>query len=126
MKTSILKYVLLACATASCLPALAANLPDYYPTAFDRWGVIDRVDLDNHILVVNDRSVHISRDLRVYTANTRFALARSLQPGMKIGFGTTGTRTAGGAVTEVWVLPGDYTPTQGGSTPVQERRMRRD
>ena len=37
MKISFAKHALLICAMVIGLPAIAANLPDYYPAAFDRW-----------------------------------------------------------------------------------------
>lgn len=96
---------------ALSLPAAASALPGYYPEAFDRWGVISRVDVDSRTLVVDDSKVTLSLNLEVHTPATRFGTIRSLQPGMKVGFGTTGSRAARrGAVAEVWVLPEDYSP----------------
>lgn len=93
------------------LPAAASSLPAYYPESFDRWGVVNQVDSDNRTLVVSDIKVPLSLNLKVYTPTTRFGTIQSLQPGMKIGFGTTGSRAVrSGAVSELWVLPNDYTP----------------
>lgn len=93
------------------LPATAATLPEYYPESFDRSGVINRVDVDNRVIVIDDSKVQLSLNLKVYTPTTRFATIRSLKPGMRIGFGTTGSRAAhNSAVPELWVLPDDYTP----------------
>lgn len=126
MKSFIHKYLPLICAMVISMPALSAKLPDYYPEVFDRWGVIDQIDMDKQTIVVNDLNIHTVRDLHVYMVNTRFATAQSLQPGMKIGFGTTGSRALSGTVTEVWVLPADYTPSRSESTPAHERRKGRD
>lgn len=109
MRLSV-KCALLTLALAVSLPAMSAGLPNYYPAAFDRWGVIDALDLDNQMIVMNDIHIHVARDLQVHTPNTRFATADSLKRGMKIGFGTTGSRGLTGPVTEVWVLPASYTP----------------
>lgn len=126
MKIRLHKLALLAGALALSLPAFAAGLPDYYPERFDRWGVIDQLDLDNHIVVINDVSIRVAPDLRVYTVNTRSATQQSLKPGMKIGFGTTGSRALSGAVAEVWVLPADYTPSSDERSPAHDRRNGRD
>jgi hypothetical protein len=126
MKMYIHKMMLLICAMGLSLPALSAKLPDYYPAAFDRVGVIDQIDLDNRVIVVNDKNIRVALDLKVYTVNTRFASSQSLQPGMVIGFGTSGSRAISGAVSEIWVLPADYTPTQSKAGPVNERRKDRD
>jgi hypothetical protein len=126
MKSKLHKLILLAGAVALSLPAIAAGLPDYYPERFDRWGVIDQLDLDNQIIVVNDVNIRVTRGLRIYTVNTRFASLQSLKPGMKVGFGTTGSRAINGAVSEVWVLPADYIPPQGDSSATNERRKGRD
>lgn len=126
MTTSIRKLALLLCALVLAGPAAAAALPDYYPAQFDRTGVIDNVDLDNGAIAVDDVTVRIARDLRVYTPHTRFATARSLQPGMKIGFGTTGSRALGNAVSEIWVLPADFVSSRGAESPSHERRKDRD
>jgi hypothetical protein len=111
MRLSI-KYAVLALGLAASLPAMSGSLPDYYPAKFDRWGVIDALDLGNQIIVVNDAQIHVARDLQVHTLNTRFATARTLTRGMKIGFGTTGSRGLTGPVTEVWVLPVGYIPSR--------------
>lgn len=126
MKKSFYTGLAALCAMIASLPVLAANLPDYYPEQFDRWGVIDQLDLGNLVIVVNDQNIHVARNLQVHTLNTRFATGQSLQPGMKIGFGTSGSRALSGAVSEVWVLPADYTAPGGGNTSVHERRSGRD
>lgn len=126
MKVSIRKYVPLICAMALSLPAISANLPEYYPAVFDRWGMIDQIDLDHQIIVVNDINIHVARDLQVHTVNTRFATAQTLKPGIKIGFGTTGSRATTGTVAEVWILPADYTPSQSENGPAHDRRKGRD
>jgi hypothetical protein len=126
MNMNINKMMLLICALAVSLPAWSAKLPDYYPPAFDRWGVIDQLDLDNRIIVVNDKNIRVALDLKVYTVNTRFATSQSLQPGMVVGFGTSGSRAISGAVSEIWVLPADYTPARSNDGPAHERRKDRD
>jgi len=126
MNMYIHKIMLLICAVAMSLPAFSAKLPDYYPAAFDRWGVIDQVDLDNRVIVVNDINIHVALDLKVHTVNTRFAIPRSLQPGMAVGFGTSGSRAISGAVSEIWVLPSDYTPSRSNDGQAHERRKDRD
>lgn len=128
MKSKLHKLMLLAGALALGLPAFAAGLPDYYPQRFDRWGIIDQIDLDRQTIVINDVNVKVARDLRVYTVNTRFAARQSLKPGMKVGFGTTGSRALTGAVSELWILPADYTPPPPGSDapPENERRKGRE
>lgn len=125
MKTGFPKRMLMIGAMALSWPAFAAKLPDYYPTVFDRWGTIDYIDLGNRALVVNDRTVHITSDLQVHTMNTRFATGSTLHRGMKIGFGTTGgSGSAGSGVTEVWVLPADYSPPKDTDDSTQARENR--
>lgn len=125
MKLQSLRLAILICSLALNLSAFAAGLPDYYPQRFDRWGIIDQVDLDSRILVINDVSVKIAHDLHVYTMNTRFAAPQSLKRGMKVGFGTTGSRALTGAVSELWILPADYTPPPPGTeTPMENERRK--
>lgn len=126
MPVNIHKILTMISVLVLSLPAFATDLPDYYPESFDRWGMINQVDLDNLVIVVNDINIHVTRDLRVNTPNTRFALGRSLQPGMKIGFGTSGSRAITGPVPEVWVLPADYAPPHNKAGPTHERRKNRD
>jgi hypothetical protein len=126
MNKHINTILLLICAMGLSLPALSANLPDYYPPAFDRWGVVNQVDLDNRVIVVNDINIHVVFDLKVHTVNTRFATSQSLQPGMVVGFGTSGSRAISGAVSEIWVLPAAYTPARSNDGPAHERRNSRD
>ncbi|MCC6208051.1 MAG: hypothetical protein IT488_07850 [Gammaproteobacteria bacterium] len=126
MKIKFHKLVLMAGAMALGSLAFAAGLPDYYPEKFDRWGVIDQLDLENRVIVVNDVGIKIAHDLRIYTTNTRFAAPQSLKPGMRIGFGTTGSRSLAGPVTEVWVLPPNYTPTRDSGSETGDRRKGRE
>lgn len=125
MKTVFHKPMLMIWAMTLSLPAFSARVPDYYPAVFDRWGTIDYIDLGNRALVVNDRTIHITPDLQVHTLNTRFATGSTLHKGMKIGFGTTGGGSpAGAVVTEVWVLPADYTPPQNTDDSTQAKENR--
>ncbi len=110
MKANIPRPALLIYMLMLASPAFSASLPDYYPERFDRIGTLDDIDLDRRVMIINDVTIPIAIDLRVHNLNTRFSTARSLVPGMNVGFGTTGSRGLSGAVSDLWVLPADYVP----------------
>jgi len=86
----------------------ADNLPDYYPSSFHRWGVIDRLDIAGGDVVVNDTLMHISENVKIHTPNTQFATVHALNKGAKIGVAFSTTSPVKRMIDEIWILPGDY------------------
>lgn len=89
----------------------ATTLPEYYPKAFAQWGVVSQVDVAAGEMIVNDQTIRIARDANVYTPNTRHETVHGLRPGVRIAWGSGGARSPG-AVTAIWVLPPNYTPSR--------------
>jgi len=106
-KANTLIAFLAACLLYS-IAGTAATLPGYYPPAFRMWGTLDRLDIDGGMAVINDTQMTISSNVHVYTPHSRFASVHTLRPGSKVGI----TMTVGGnqppTITDIWVLPDDY------------------
>lgn len=85
----------------------AGELPDYYPQAFYTWGKIDHLDTKQGIMVIDDKSVNLAPNTKVYTTSSRFGTVSSLHVGMVVGIYR---RNHQAAINEVWVLPDDYKP----------------
>jgi hypothetical protein len=91
--------------------ANASGLPEHYPDAFAQWGVISHVDANAGRIVIDDMTVQLASDVRVYTVNTRHETIHGLRPGMRVAYGRGGARMPG-AVAELWVLPADFRPSR--------------
>jgi len=85
---------------------LAGGLPDYYPEHFDRWGVIDRLDLNAQEIIIDDVMMHFAIGTKTHTLNTEFSMLQSLGKGMKVGVRFASRNR--GLIEEIWVLPQSY------------------
>jgi hypothetical protein len=90
------------------IAGMATTLPDYYPPAFRVWGVLDRLDIAGGMAVINDTQMTISANVHVYTPSSRFASVHALQPGSKVGISMSGGGNQPPMITDIWVLPDDY------------------
>ena len=83
--------------------AQAAGLPHYYPSSFDRQGVISGMGSGG--LYVNARRYQLDPNVRIHSLDTQFASRRALQGGTEIGFSTSPDRKGIDKITEIWLLP---------------------
>lgn len=111
MNKLIVSTALLLCLLAPAATILAGSLPAYYPAHFTRTGTIDRMDLANRDIVINDTLMHFSSQTRVHSLNTQFSLLNSLRKGMKVGLAFVDNRR--GLIDEIWVLPKNYRGRRG-------------
>jgi hypothetical protein len=95
------------CLLLTSLPVIAGKVPDYYPEKFQSWGKLNRLDTERNVIVVNDAALRLAPQVKVYTVNTRFGTLDQLREGMTIGLQARGSKAV---VSEVWVLPKDYSP----------------
>jgi len=86
------------------MPSWADNMPDYYPDSFDRWGIIDMVDVSTMHIVINDARMQLSPQIKVHSLNTRFSTINTLRRGMKVGMGLADRKI----IDEIWILPRNY------------------
>jgi len=107
-KTNVIIPFLVGCLFYS-IAGMAANLPTYYPPAFRVWGVMDRVDIEGGTAVINDTQMTFSGNVHVYTPNSQFASVHALTPGSKVGIIMSGGGNGPPTITDIWVLPDDYT-----------------
>lgn len=107
MKKYPLKPAALAFLFVLSLGAAAAPLPDYYPQQFNRIGVIDRVDVGEGQIVIQDTLLLLSPGTAVHSPSRQFALPRELRKGMKIGYDLR-KKDGKTTVTEIWILPDSH------------------
>jgi hypothetical protein len=81
----------------------AAGLPHYYPSSFDRQGVIS--GMGGGELFVNARRYQLDPNVRVHSLATEFASRGALKGGAEIGFTTAPGKQGVGKITEIWLLP---------------------
>jgi hypothetical protein len=86
----------------------AESLPDYYPPSFRTWGVIDRLDIERGEAVIGDVKMSLSDNIHVYTLSSRFSSVHSLHAGLKVGIAMSARGNEIPLVTDIWVLPADY------------------
>jgi len=111
MNKLIARTALLLCLLAPVALILSSGLPAYYPAHFTRTGIIDRVDLGQQVIVINDTLMHFSSQTRVHSLNTQFSLLNSLRKGMKVGLAFANNNR--GLIDEIWVLPKNYRGRRG-------------
>lgn len=102
-----------ALALTLCLMAAAATawgdvLPGYYPDEFPRTGHVDRVDIRDGDIVINDTLFILSGNTPVHTLHTRFGTISDLRQGMTVGFAFSAGPAGKRQVTEMWILPADF------------------
>ena len=102
----------LACLAITAGTAWAADkLPDKYPEYFNDAGALDEVSMERGVVIIDDRALPISMNVRVHTPNTQFGSYRSLKKGQTVGIHVTSGGGGRGTVDEIWVLPKGYKPT---------------
>ena len=108
MKKTHTMIAFLAACLLYTMAGTAANLPGYYPPAFRIWGTLDSLDIDGGMAVINDLQMTISSNVHVYTLHSRFASVHSLRPGAKVGITMIVAGKQPPTITDIWVLPDDY------------------
>ena len=91
--------------------AWAAELPSYYPTSFDNIGTIDRIDIKTAEAVISDELFTLSMNIKVHSLVTEHSSVRGLKKKMKIGYTSKQSSNGSEMITELWVLPNDYSPS---------------
>lgn len=89
------------------LPMAWAQLPDYYPAAFDLGGTVERIDSAPPAILVNDQHLRLEPNVRVHTLSSRNLGIDALHPGQSVGVQFSATRGSTPLVRDIWVLPED-------------------
>ena len=111
MKKANAIIILLTGSLLCSIAFAAANLPNYYPANFRNWGVLERLDIEGGVAVINDIQMILSDNIQVHTLNSRFASLHALHSGLKVGVALTARDNGRPLVTDIWVLPDDYSYT---------------
>lgn len=98
-------FLLLALAL---LPAMAARLPGHYPSEFQAVGIVNQVNMDDRVLVVNNKPFPVSGNAAIHDLRTPFTNLDALQAGDKIGFRLEKIGDNRYMLAEIWILPADY------------------
>ena len=106
-KTSMIISFLFGCILCSTV-IRADDLPSYYPPAFRMSGTLERLDLQSGVAVIGDMNMRLSDNVHVYTLSSRFSSVHTLHPGMKVGISISPRGGEMLLITDIWVLPDDY------------------
>jgi hypothetical protein len=101
-----IRATMLPCALIfQAIAAVAADLPDYYPSeGFGRTAIIDEFIADEQRIIVNDISYTLADNVIVHTPVSFSAPKTTLTSGDRVAFRLGGGRL----IVEIWILPGDY------------------
>ncbi len=104
--------LLLVAVSMACLAAppersgvrSAEGLPEYYPSTFQKTGVIRDVAPDD-TLVISGLKYHLTPDTKIHTTRNEFSSRWSLKSGEEVGisFSTDGANRR--TISEIWLLP---------------------
>ncbi len=89
---------------------MAADLPSYYPSSFDKIGTVDVLPTaTSQAVVISDSTFNVSREVQVHTLSARNTTLSVLKIGQLIGVSIVGAGPGSkGQVAEIWTLPSDY------------------
>ncbi len=78
--------------------------PDYYPSYFDRSGLVTAIDTDNKQLIFGLVHFDYDQNVKVSTLSSQFGTIESINPGDEIGFST---KIVNGQlkIIKIWQLP---------------------
>lgn len=103
MKKTLLLIIVFGCAIAST--AIAATLPNYYPTnGFQHTGRIDAVYVDEGRIVIGDISYKLSSSVVVHSLSSKYASFTRIRHGAYVAFRLGNSQV----IEEFWLLPGNY------------------
>jgi len=108
IKTLLATLLLSLCINGA---AWSTELPSYYPANFDSIGIIDRIDIKTATAVINDELFSISMNIKVHSLVTEHSSVHRLKKKMKIGYTSKQSSDGSEMITELWVLPNDYSPS---------------
>ena len=108
MKKAKMKFAFLLGCLLYSMAGMATSLPEYYPPAFRIWGTLDRVDTAGGVAVINDTQMVLSPNIHIYTIHSRFSSLNALTAGSKVGVAMTLRGNEPPMITDIWVLPDDY------------------
>lgn len=87
------------------IAAVAADLPDYYPSeGFGRSAIIDAFIADEQRIILNDISYTLADNVIVHTPVSFSAPKTTLKSGDRVAIRFGGGRL----IVEIWILPADY------------------
>ncbi len=81
------------------------SLPSYYPEEIPRTGTLDRLDLKERVIVVNDALYRLAQYVPVHTPRRQVANLGDLKEGDKITFEYKDRKKVSSIITEIWKLP---------------------
>lgn len=90
------------------LPALAARLPNYYPSEFDMVGVVNSVNKADGVMVVNGKTFPVSRNSLIHSLREQHTTLDAIRAGAKIAFRLEKIGENQYMLIEIWLLPDDY------------------
>ena len=87
-----------------------AGMPDYYPEFFPHSGTVDRLDISERYVVINDAMFRLSDNVRFHTPQSEFDVLRNLKLGDRVGCRYEKDGRGRFIVTDIWLLPDGVMP----------------
>ncbi len=81
------------------------DLPSYYPESFQMKGVVNRVEVRRHYLVISGQKMSFDPNIKVHTLATEHASLYALRVGDPIGLNFLDGDRRQRILSEIWVLP---------------------
>ncbi len=81
-----------------------SGLPEYYPSEFQKTGIIREVNTDD-TLVISGLKYHLTPNTAIHTTNNQFSSRWSLKTGEEVGFTYSDDATNRRTISEIWTLP---------------------
>jgi hypothetical protein len=81
-----------------------SGLPDYYPTNYQKTGIIRDVRVDD-TLVISGLKYRLTADTKIHTTRNQFSTRWALKTGEEAGFSFTTDAAGQRTISEIWLLP---------------------
>jgi len=79
------------------------QLPGYYPSSFQKTGVIEKVGTGGNIVIAT-AGYQLASNVLVHSPTTEFSSRYDLSAGKEVGFNLAGNGNSN-TITEIWILP---------------------
>ncbi len=81
------------------------GMPNYYPDQFDYVGHVQRLDLANRQIVIDDLLVNVPEDTPIYSQQSQTELLSQLYPGIRVGFSASYNSRGTLFMKAAWIIP---------------------
>jgi len=80
------------------------GLPDYYPSNYQKTGVIRDVHVDD-TLIISGLKYKLSPNIQIHTTTNQFSSRWALKTGEEVGFNFSTDAANNRTISEIWIMP---------------------